>query len=89
MTDAQIFHSPSRLSSNFIFRSGSLEIGINNDKSPEILITIDIEQIIDSGKINEYHAINSPNAKRPNPIPTANAPFCFPSMYETIVSIEP
>ena len=40
---AQIFHSPSRLSSNFIFRSGSLEIGINNDKSPEILIIIDIE----------------------------------------------
>ena len=39
----QIFYYSSRLSSNFIFRSGSLEIGINNDKSPEILITIDIE----------------------------------------------
>ena len=44
---------------------------------------------IDSGKTNEYHAINSPNANKPNPIPTASVPFCFPSMYETIVSIEP
>ena len=44
---------------------------------------------IDSGNTNEYHAINSPNANSPNPTPTASAPFCFPSMYETMVSIEP
>ena len=68
---------------------GNFETGINNDNNPEILITIDIECSIDSGNISEYHAINSPNASNPNPTPTANAPFCFPSMYETMVSIEP
>ena len=44
---------------------------------------------MDSGNTNEYHAINSPNAKSAKPIPTANAPFCFPSIYETKVSIAP
>lgn len=81
-------YSPSR-SSNLIFLSGIFETGMNNDRSPLIFITIDIEYRIDSGNTNEYHAINSPNANSPNPTPTASAPFCFPSMYETMVSIEP
>ena len=50
---------------------------------------IEIEYSIDSGKTNEYHAMNSPNAKSASPVPTANAPFCFPSRNETNVSIAP
>ena len=82
-------HSSSRLSSNLIFFKGNFEVGINNAKRPEIFNTIDTEYRIDSGNTKEYHARNSPNAKNANPIPTANAPFCFPSIYETIVSIAP
>ena len=81
-------YSPSR-SSNLIFLSGIFETGMNNDRSPLIFITIDIEYSIDSGNTNEYRAINSPNANNANPVPTANVPFCFPSMYETKVSIAP
>ena len=44
---------------------------------------------MDSGKTNEYHAMNSPKAKSANPIPTASAPFCFPSKNETKVSMAP
>ena len=33
--------------------------------------------------------MNSPNANNERPIPTANAPFCFPSKNETNVSIAP
>ena len=44
---------------------------------------------MDSGKTKEYHAINSPNANKPSPVPTAKVPFCFPSKNETNVSIAP
>ena len=39
-------YSPSR-SSNLIFLSGIFETGMNNDRSPLIFITIDIEYSID------------------------------------------
>ena len=57
--------------------------------SPDIFNKIETEYKIDSGKTNEYHAINSPNATNPSPVPTANVPFCFPSKNETNVSIAP
>jgi len=44
---------------------------------------------MDSGKTKEYHARNSPNASRANPVATKRVPFLFPSIYETIVSIAP
>ena len=57
--------------------------------NPDIFINIETEYNIDSGKTSEYHAMNSPNAKSASPVPTANAPFCFPSRNETNVSIAP
>ena len=48
---------------------------MNNAINPAILIIIDIEYNIDSGKTKEYHPKNSPNAKSPNPTDTEIAPL--------------
>ncbi len=62
---------------------------MNNAIRPEILIMIDTEYSIDSGKTNEYHPKNSPNAKRDNPAATKIAPLFLFSKYDKIVSIAP
>ena len=82
------FHHSSS-SSNLIFLNGNFETGINRANSPEIFIMIDSKYSIVTGNTKEYHATNSPNASNPNPTPTDSAPFCFPSKYDTRVSMQP
>ncbi len=62
---------------------------MNKAIRPEILIMIDTEYSIDSGKTNEYQPKNSPNAKRDNPVATKIAPLFLFSKYDKIVSIAP
>ena len=57
--------------------------------NPPILIVIETEYRIDSGKTNEYHPKNSPNASNPNPIATDIVPLFLFSKYDNIVSIAP
>ena len=83
-----IFYSSSS-SSNLIFLNGNFETGINRANNPEIFSVIDTKYNIVSGNTKEYQAMNSPSASNPNPIPTDSAPFCFPSKYDTSVSIQP
>ena len=76
-------------SSNFILVSGILLTGINNAISPPILMVIEIEYNIDSGKTKEYHPKNSPSANNANPTATDIAPLFLFSKYDNIVSIAP
>ncbi len=75
--------------SKFIFRNGTLLTGTNNDSNPPIFIIIDIGYMIDSGKTNEYHPKNSPNARSPKPAETQMVPLFRFSKYDSIVSIAP
>lgn len=79
----------SKSSSNFILVRGTLLTGMNNAINPPILIVIDAEYRIDSGKTKEYHPKNSPNANNPNPTETEIAPLFLFSKYDNIVSIAP
>ena len=64
-------------------------MGMNNAINPAILIIIETKYKIDSGKTNEYHPKNSPNAKRDNPTATEIAPLFRFSKYDKVVSIAP
>ena len=66
-----------------------MNIGIPIDINPAIFIEIDITYRRVSGNTNEYHPINSPNARRPRPIATKSVAFFLPLKYDIMVSIEP